>query len=194
MANWSDCKYGDTLDTQQFGRQPNQSPHSTMWTYISSVSIYNLMSSQTLLQDDRKIVIRTQTDVYQLRSSSLFTSLHRTNKHNNTVNLHAQNCCTQNSKNQTHPKISQNVYKSKRNLVAKWCVRITHRIHYDYCWSTHGGDNNPTHKHYMSEILCPWRLSNYITLILTINNGIQLTSFWFQYNQSRWFYSTVIYS
>ena len=30
----------------------------------------------------------------------------------------------------------------------------------------------------MSEILCPWeRLSNYITLTLTINNGIQLTSF-----------------
>ena len=84
------------------------------------------MSSQTLLQDDRKIVIRTQTDVYQLRSSSLFTSLHRTNKHNNTVNLHAQNSIVhKNSKNQTHPKISQNVYKSKRNLVAN-DVYVTH--------------------------------------------------------------------
>ena len=156
------------------------------------------MSSQTLLQDDRKIVIRTQTDVYQLRSSlqlstTHFASLRRTNKHNKTVNLHAQNCCTQKLQNQTHPKISQNVYKSKRNLVAK-CVRITHRIHYGYCWSTHGGDNNPTHIHYMNEVLCPWRLSDYITLILTINNGIQLTSFRFQYNQSRWFYFRVIYS
>ena len=55
-------------------------------------------------------------------------------------------------------------------------------------------DNNPSHKHYMSEILCPWRLSNYITLTLTINNGIQLTSLWFQFNQSRWFYFRVIYS
>ena len=24
MADWSDRRYGDTLDTQQFGRQPNQ--------------------------------------------------------------------------------------------------------------------------------------------------------------------------
>jgi len=53
-------------------------------------------------------------------ASTLFASIRRTNnnKHNDTVNLHAQNCCTQNSKNQTRPKISQNVYRSKRNLVA----------------------------------------------------------------------------
>ena len=52
-------------------------------------------------------------------ASTLFASIRRTNnnKHNDTVNLHAQNY-TQNSKNQTRPKISQNVYRSKRNLVA----------------------------------------------------------------------------
>jgi len=39
-------------------------------------------------------------------------------------------------------------------------------------------DNNPTNKHYMSAVLCSReRLSNYVTLTLTINNRIQLTSF-----------------
>ena len=45
---------------------------------------------------------------------------HRTdnNKHNDTTNLHAQSCCTHKLHTQTRPKISQNVYKSKRNLEA----------------------------------------------------------------------------
>jgi len=52
---------------------------------------------------------------------------HRTdhNKHNDTINLHAQNFCTHKLHNQTHPKISQNLYKSKRNLVA-YDVQISH--------------------------------------------------------------------
>ena len=60
-------------------------------------------------------------------TSSIFTSLHRTNnnKHNDTVNLHAQNCCTHKLHNQTHPKNLQNVYKSKRNLVAN-DVQVSH--------------------------------------------------------------------
>ena len=52
---------------------------------------------------------------------------HRTdhNKHNDTINLHAQNCCTHKLHTQTHPKISQNVYKSKRNLEAN-DLQISH--------------------------------------------------------------------
>jgi len=62
-------------------------------------------------------------------TSLRLNSLRRTNnnKHNDTVNLHAQNCCTQKLHNQTHPKISQNVYKSKRNLVAN-DVYVSHTV------------------------------------------------------------------
>jgi len=46
-------------------------------------------------------------------------------KHNDTINLHAQNFCRHKLRIQTHPKISQNVHKSKRNLVAN-DVQISH--------------------------------------------------------------------
>ena len=89
-----------------------------------------------------------------------------------TINLHAQTFCTHKLHNQTHPKISQTLYKSKRNLVAN-DVQVSHTE-----FTIIIADNNPTHKHYMSEVLCPWEwLSNYVTLTLTINNWIQLTSF-----------------
>ena len=60
-------------------------------------------------------------------SSPHLTLPHRTNnnKHNDAINLHAQTYCTHKLHNQTHPKISQNVYKSKRNLVAN-DVQVSH--------------------------------------------------------------------
>ena len=133
MADWSDRRYGDTLDTQQFGRQPNQRL-TRQCERISAPSPCPNLDTFTLRHKMTKKMSSDQTNSSLLFNSLRLNSLRRTNnnKHNDTVNLHAQNCCTQNSKNQTHPKISQNVYKSKRNLVAK-CVRITHRIHYGYC-------------------------------------------------------------
>ena len=124
----------------------------------------------------------------------LSTSLHWTDKHNNTVNLHAQNCCTQKlRKSNSFKNLPKSVQIKAQSSSKMTCTYHTQNslwlLLLNSWW-----DNNPTHKHYMSEILCPWRLSNYITLTLTINNGIQLTSFWFQYNQSRWFYFRVIYS
>ena len=137
MADWSNRRYGDTLRHAAVWSSAKPTPHSTILRSPTNIHVHQLRLRLTLPN--------RHTDVFKLRHTMTSkispVTRHRTdnNKHNDTINLHAQNCCTHKLHTQTHPKISQNVYKSKRNLVAKWCVRITHIIHYDYCWSTHGG-------------------------------------------------------
>ena len=127
MADRSNRRYGDTLDTQQFGRQPNQ----LLSLSITRTSTPSLSpNSQTRCihtppQDDQK---HHPTRLSSLHlTSSIFTSLHRTNnnKHNDTVNLHAQNCCTHKPIIKLIQKNLQIVYKSKRNLVPN-DVQVSH--------------------------------------------------------------------
>jgi len=115
--------------------------HSTVITYISSVSIsiivkldaFTLRHKMTKISSDQTPPLGDSKYYVTRLSSPHLSSLHlnsllrwtNNNKHNDTINLHAQNCCTHKLHNQTHPKISQNVYKSKRNLVAN-DVHVSH--------------------------------------------------------------------
>jgi len=106
-------------DKQQFGRQPSQHltrqycGHPRTSTHISSVSV-SLFQIVTLMNLLRHTVTPKISPVTRHRTDH--------NKHNDAINFHAQNYCT----HKLHiPKISQNVYKSKRNLEAN-DVQISH--------------------------------------------------------------------
>ena len=113
--------------TRQYERTSAPSPYSKTWC------------PQTTPQGDQKNILRLVTS--PLFVSTLFASLRRTNnnKHNDTVNLHAQNCCTHKLQESNSSKNLPKCVQIKASSSSKWCVRITHRIHYNYCWSTHGG-------------------------------------------------------
>jgi len=139
MADWSKRRYGDTLRHAAVWSSAKPTPHSTMLWSLTNVHQLRLrlqtikLDAFTLRHKMTKNIIRSnwwiqtppQGDSKISSDLSLITSPHFTslrwtdnNIHNDTVNLHAQNCRTHKLHNQTHPKISKNVYKSKHNLVA----------------------------------------------------------------------------
>jgi len=104
---WQTVAIVDTVthkDKQQFGRQPSQHltrqycGHARTSTYISSVSV-SLFQIVTLMNLTLRHTVTPKISP---------VTRHRTdhNKHNDTINLHAQNCCTHKLHTQTHPKIS----------------------------------------------------------------------------------------
>jgi len=128
MADRSNRRYGDTLR------------HASVWSSAKQAPLSIILRSLTNVHQLRLHLQIVKLDVFTLRhkvtpkitsdsyfvTSPHFTSPHRTdNKHNDTINLHAQNYCTHKLHTQTHPKISQHVYKSKRNLVAN-DVQVSH--------------------------------------------------------------------
>jgi len=122
MADRSNRRYGDTLRHAAVWSSAKPTPHSTILR--SHTNVHQLRLRLTLPN--------SHTDVFKLRHkvTPKISSVTRhltspdNNKHNDTINLHAQNCCTHKLHNQTHSKISQNVYKSKR-LVAN-DVQVSH--------------------------------------------------------------------
>jgi len=116
LADRSNRRHGDTLRHAAVRSSAEPTPHMTILRSPTNIHVHQLRLRLTLPN--------RHTDVFKLRHTMTSkispVTRHRTdnNKHNDTINLHAQNCCTHKLHTQTHPKISQNVYKSKRNLEA----------------------------------------------------------------------------
>jgi len=123
MADRSNRRHGDTLKHAVVWSSAKPTPHSTILRSPTNIHVHQLCLHLTLPNN--------HTDVFKLRHTVTPkispVTRHRTynNKHNETINLHDQSCCTHKLHTQTHPKISQNVYKSKRNLVANY-VQVSH--------------------------------------------------------------------
>ena len=123
MADRSNRRHGDTQRHAAVRSSAKPTPHTTILRSPMNIHAHQLRLRLTLPN--------RHTGEFTLRHTVTPTlspvTRHRTdhNKHNDTINLHAQNFCTHKLHTQTHPEISQNVYKSKRNSITN-NVQISH--------------------------------------------------------------------